>query len=76
MLHATYKIVKGKSNKGNDFTALQFIIKTPVGDYKTGLQFPTPMEMAIIEKYTNNDGVKDGISAIYSGDTSPADEGF
>lgn len=76
MLHATYKIIQGKSNKGNDFEAIQFILKTPVGDYKTGLQFPTPMELAIIKKYSSDDGVSSKVSAIYSGDTSPADEGF
>lgn len=76
MLHATYQIITGKSNKGNEFKALKFIINTPVGRYESGLSFPTPMEMAIIEKYTKDDGVKDKVNAIYSGETSPEIEGF
>lgn len=76
MLHASYKIIQGKSNKGNDFKAIQFRIKTPMGDYVSGLQFPTPMELSIIEKYTNDDGYSEKVKSIYSGDTSPADEGF
>lgn len=74
MLHATYQIINGKSNKGNEFSALKFILKTPAGNYESGLCFPTPMEMAIIKKYSDDNTSK--LSAIYSGDTSPADEGF
>ena len=75
MLHATYQIINGKSNKGNDFSALKFILKTPAGNYESGLCFPTPMEMSIIKKYSSDD-VEAKVKAIYSGDTSPEDEGF
>lgn len=75
MLHATYQIITGKSNKGNEFKALKFIINTPVGRYESGLSFPTPMEMAIIEKYSSDD-VSDKVKSIYSGETSPEIEGF
>lgn len=69
-----YQIVKGKSSKGTDFEALKFIIRTPLGNYETGLVFPHPMELAIIKKYTSNKN--DGIAAIYSGDASPEAEGL
>lgn len=74
MLHATYQIINGKSDKGNPFSALKFILKTPLGTYESRLCFPTPMEMAIIKKYSDDNNSK--LEAIYSGETSPADEGF
>lgn len=77
MIKTDVQVITGKTKKGDEFKALKFIIKTPLGNYESGLNFPTPMELSIIERYLNNDGVKDKVGAIYSneGEISP-DEGF
>lgn len=77
MIKTDVQIISGKSKKGEDFKALKFIVKTPLGNYESGLNFPTPMELSIIERYINNDTVREGIEAVYSnnGEISP-DKGF
>lgn len=77
MVKTEVKLIQGKSNKGNDFEALQFIVKTPVGNYVSGLNFPTPMELNIIKKYLNdeNESPKSDLEAIY-GVHSSESEGF
>lgn len=73
MIKTDLQLITGKTKKGDEFKALKFIVKTPLGNYESGLNFPTPMEMSIIEKYMDSDA--SDISSIYSGDTSPV-EGF
>ena len=43
-------IIKGINKKGNPYEALQFSIVTEVGTWKTGLIFPSPLELSIIKK--------------------------
>lgn len=43
-------IIKGTNKNGNSYEALQFSIVTEVGLYKTGLIFPSPLELSIIKK--------------------------
>lgn len=43
-------IIEGTNKNGKSYKALQFIIHTDVGDYKSGLIFPSPFEWVAIEK--------------------------
>lgn len=64
MNNVNCNIVKGTNKNGQPYKALQFSIMTSQGEYKTGLIFPTNLEIALIEQAISP------VKGIY-GDTSP-----
>lgn len=61
-------IVEGTNKNGNKYTAIQFGIMTSQGEYKTGLIFPTNLEINLIKQAISP------VNGIY-GDTSPQTDG-
>lgn len=62
MNNVNCNIITGINKKGNQYKAIQFTILTEGGLYKTGLIFPTSLEMSLIEKTLNN------LNGIYTND--------
>lgn len=68
MQNVKCEIIKGTNKNGQPYKALQFSIMTSQGEYKTGLIFPSNLEIALIEKAISP------IQDIYAkGDTSPSE---
>lgn len=57
-IEAQFINIKSKKT-GKDYEALQFVIHTQVGDYKSGLCFPSDLEKDLIKKSISK------VNAIY-----------
>lgn len=70
MQNVKAEIVNGTNKNGQPYEAIRFSILTSQGEYKTGLIFPTSLEINLIKQAISP------MNGIYSGDTSPKNEGF